>query len=89
VSFCTTGELNPYLPFQTLKTFPREKLFGKVVMVRFDSKLCPRDDQFDFEYPNKNAINTLKYLCNAGAKVVIVSHWVISKKSEVSTQIAG
>ncbi|XP_057840708.1 phosphoglycerate kinase, cytosolic isoform X2 [Cryptomeria japonica] len=81
VVFCTRGELNPCLSFQTLKTFPREELLGKVVMVRFDSKLCPRDNQFISEYPNDNAIKTLKYLCDFGAKVVIATHWFMSKIS--------
>lgn len=79
--FYTDGEMVHLLPFQTLKTFPRNELDGKVVMVRFDSRLCPRDDQFDIQYPNKNAINTLKYLCNAGAKVVVVTHSVYLKNS--------
>lgn len=81
VEFCTDGEMVHCLPFQTLKTFPRNELHGKVVMVRFDSRLCPRDDQFSIQYPNKNAINTLKYLCNAGAKVVVVTHSVSLKNS--------
>lgn len=90
--FYTDGEMVHLLPFQTLKTFPRNELDGKVVMVRFDSRLCPRDDQFDIQYPNKNAINTLKYLCNAGAKVVVVTHSVSlknSSKDQYTQLVAG
>lgn len=81
VGFCSDREMVHCVPFQTLKTFPSNELHGKVIMVRFDSRLCPRDDQFGIQYPNKNAINTLKYLCNAGAKVVVVTHSVSLKNS--------
>eukprot|EP01018_Ginkgo_biloba_P032431 Gb_38763 [translate_table: standard] len=71
----THREMYPLLPFQTLGNFPREELLGKVVMVRFDTKTCFRDDQVVIKCASQNTLNTFKYLCNAGAKVVLVSRW--------------
>ncbi|TKY46506.1 Phosphoglycerate kinase [Spatholobus suberectus] len=69
------GELNGIPHIQTLREFPREELFGKVVMVRFDSNIllkqeCDKKNQSVF-----NAVFTIKYLQEAGAKVILVSDW--------------
>ena len=63
---------------QTLREFPREELFGKAVMVRFDSNIllqpkCDQKTESDF-----NALFTIKYLYDAGAKVILVSDWDVN-----------
>ncbi|KAK7316183.1 hypothetical protein VNO77_34995 [Canavalia gladiata] len=69
------GELNGIPHIRTLREFPREELFGKVVMVRFDSNIllkqeCDKETQSVF-----NAVYTIKYLHEARAKVILVSDW--------------
>jgi phosphoglycerate kinase len=76
--------LNGIPHIQTLREFPREELFGKVVMVRFDSNIllkqeCNQKNQSDF-----NALLTIKYLHEAGAKVILVSDW--TNPSELCTK---
>ncbi|XP_073066674.1 uncharacterized protein [Primulina eburnea] len=58
---------------QTLRNFPNEEIFGKVVMVRFDSivLLHEKEDQS----PPANALYTIKYLYEAGARVIMVGSW--------------
>ncbi|QCD93613.1 phosphoglycerate kinase [Vigna unguiculata] len=75
IYFSNGGELNGIPHIQTLREFPREELFGKVVMVRFDSNIlvkreCDRKNQSD-----SNAVYTIKYLHKSGAKVILVSDW--------------
>lgn len=69
------GESDASLHIQTLKRFPFQELSGKVVMVRFDSTLLLRD-ALSIKMPAENKAHlTIKYLYNAGAKVLIVSDW--------------
>ncbi|XP_073155078.1 uncharacterized protein [Henckelia pumila] len=58
---------------QTLRNFPKEELFEKVVMVRFDSiiLLHRKEDQS----PQASALYTIKYLYEAGARVIMVGSW--------------
>ncbi|XP_073317189.1 uncharacterized protein [Primulina huaijiensis] len=58
---------------QTLRNFPNEEIFEKVVMVRFDSivLLHEKEDQS----PPANALYTIKYLYEAGARVIMVGSW--------------
>lgn len=60
---------------QTLREFPREELFGKVVMVRFDSNILVKKECDKKNQSVSNAIYTIKYLHKAGAKVILVSDW--------------
>jgi len=81
--------LNGIPHIQTLREFPREELFGKVVMVRFDSNTllkqeCNQKNQSDF-----NALFTIKYLHEAGAKVVLVSDWKTNPSELCAKSVAG
>ncbi|XP_027357972.1 uncharacterized protein LOC113867126 isoform X3 [Abrus precatorius] len=69
------GELNGIPHIQTLREFPREELFGKVIMVRFDSSILLKQECIEETQPAFNAVYTVKYLHEAGAKVILVSDW--------------
>ncbi|RDX79710.1 pgk, partial [Mucuna pruriens] len=69
------GELNGIPHIQTLREFPREKLFGKVVMVRFDSNILLKRECDEKDQSVSNAVFTIKYLHEAEAKVILVSDW--------------
>ncbi|XP_058077642.1 uncharacterized protein LOC131226014 isoform X2 [Magnolia sinica] len=84
---CDRGESNATPYIQTLRKLPLEELSGKVVMVRFDSTLLLREAP-DIEIQSVNrALFTIKYLYNAGAKLLLASDWGRSKNSVLlSTQ---
>ncbi|XP_057445565.1 uncharacterized protein LOC130737738 isoform X2 [Lotus japonicus] len=79
------GELNGIPHIQTLREFPREELWGKVVMVRFDSKILLRQEFDQKTRSVLNAVFTIKYLHEAGAQVILVSDWCM-KTSELHTE---
>ncbi|KAL3825877.1 hypothetical protein ACJIZ3_021906 [Penstemon smallii] len=58
---------------QTLSNFPKEELFRKVVMVRFNSVILQENNENQSEAAN--AFSTIKYLYEAGAKVIMVGSW--------------
>ncbi|KAM7254755.1 hypothetical protein ACFE04_019996 [Oxalis oulophora] len=59
---------------QTLTMFPKDDLLSKFVMLRFDSTLLLSNA--NLRSPSMStAILTIKYLCQAGAKVILVSDW--------------
>ncbi|XP_031395953.1 uncharacterized protein LOC116207206 isoform X2 [Punica granatum] len=60
---------------QTLRTFPKEELHGKVVMVRFDSTVLLQEDHDWRSISFSNALFTIKYLLEARARVILVSDW--------------
>lgn len=60
---------------RTLREFPREELFGKVVMVRFDSNILLKRECDEKNQSVSNVVYTIKYLPKAGAKVILVSDW--------------
>lgn len=67
-------ESNFYLHVQTLRNFPIEKIYGEVVMVRFDSTLvleALNSNNFSLD----KSLSTIKYLFNAGAKILLLSNW--------------
>ncbi|XP_038979571.1 phosphoglycerate kinase-like isoform X7 [Phoenix dactylifera] len=69
-----SGESNLFLHVQTLRNFPIEKIYGEVVIVRFDSTLVLEAlDSNNFSLDK--SLFTIKYLFNAGAKVLLVSNW--------------
>ncbi|KAL5995283.1 hypothetical protein ACLOJK_025341 [Asimina triloba] len=75
------GESNSALFVQTLRKFPLEGLSGKVVLVRFDANLLLKE-ALDFEVQSvRMALCTIKYLYNAGAKLLLASDWSQSRKS--------
>ncbi|XP_050382755.1 phosphoglycerate kinase, cytosolic-like [Argentina anserina] len=68
------GELDALPTVQTLRKFPKEELLEKVVLVRFDSALLLQERVQD-QLLECNAVFTIKYLQQFGAKVVLVSDW--------------
>lgn len=62
----------PYI--QTLRKFPKEDLLEKVVLVRFDSAILFWELDAKTQSPT-NALFTITYLYEAGAKVILVSDW--------------
>ncbi|XP_073287809.1 uncharacterized protein [Primulina huaijiensis] len=58
---------------QTLRNFPKDEIFKKVVMVRLDSIILL--DEKEDQSPPANALYTIKYLYEAGARVIIVGSW--------------
>ncbi|WVZ14923.1 hypothetical protein V8G54_012489 [Vigna mungo] len=75
IYFSNGGELNGIPHIQTLREFPREELFGKVVMVRFDSNILVKRECDKKNESDSNAVYTIKYLHKAGANVILVSDW--------------
>lgn len=75
---------------QTLRKFPREELVAKVVLVRFDSTLLLREQVEEHRFQS-NALFTIKYLHQSGAKVVLVSDWNVKIKPKlfVAQSVAG
>ena len=59
---------------QTLEKFPKEELVEKVVLVRFDSTILLQEQAEERRFQS-NALFTIKYLHQAGAKVILVSDW--------------
>ncbi|KAI9122332.1 hypothetical protein K1719_007021 [Acacia pycnantha] len=75
------GELNVFPHIQTLREFPKEELSAKVVLVRFDSNIFIKQHEQQIQSVS-NAVRTIKYLHEAGAKVILASDW--DTDSEVS-----
>ncbi|CAI8594100.1 unnamed protein product [Vicia faba] len=83
------GELNGIPHIQTLREFPREELFGKVVMVRFDSNILLKQEHNQKNQSDSNALFTIKYLHEAEAKVILVSDWKTNTSELHSEHVAG
>ncbi|XP_021290030.1 phosphoglycerate kinase, cytosolic-like isoform X3 [Herrania umbratica] len=74
-SLCDGVELEAWPHVQTLREFPREELFAKVVMVRFDSTIF-LGEKLDWSSQSAlRALYTIKFLHESGAKVILVSAW--------------
>ncbi|XP_071910569.1 uncharacterized protein [Coffea arabica] len=71
---CDGADFSAVPHVQTLREFPKEELSEKVVMVRFDSKLLFQQLQ-ERKIQCENAVSTIKYLHEAGAKVILISSW--------------
>ncbi|CAK8533212.1 unnamed protein product [Lathyrus sativus] len=69
------GELNGIPHIQTLREFPRKELFGKVVMVRFDSNILLKQKHNQKNQSDFNALFTIQYLHEIESKVILVSDW--------------
>ncbi|KAL8516688.1 hypothetical protein ACS0TY_015084 [Phlomoides rotata] len=59
---------------KSLRNFPKEELFRKVVMVRFDAMILLNGMKEHQSLP-ENAFFTIKYLYESGAKVILVGSW--------------
>ncbi|KAJ4839765.1 hypothetical protein Tsubulata_035142 [Turnera subulata] len=83
------SELFPHI--QTLRNFPKEEIVGRVVMVRFDSNILLREELNKSCHSVSNAIHTITYLLEAGAKLVLVSDWKKTTTSKLldAETIAG
>ncbi|KAK1421147.1 hypothetical protein QVD17_23274 [Tagetes erecta] len=66
-----------------LREFQKDKLFGKVVMVRFDSNVLLGEKQDQQAKLFDNAVLTIKYLHEAGAKMILVSSWPVKTNSKL------
>ncbi|KAG8376598.1 hypothetical protein BUALT_Bualt09G0080200 [Buddleja alternifolia] len=73
-AICDGGKFITFPHVQSLTNFPKEELFQKVVMVRFDSVILLQE-KLEHQSPPENAVYTIKYLYEAGAKVILVSSW--------------
>lgn len=67
--------MDPFPCVQTLREFPKDELFGKIVLVRFDSTILLRDNIDQDVQSASSALHTIKYLHEAGAKIILVSGW--------------
>uniref|UniRef100_A0A7N0TGX9 Phosphoglycerate kinase n=1 Tax=Kalanchoe fedtschenkoi TaxID=63787 RepID=A0A7N0TGX9_KALFE len=76
---------------QTLRELPREELFAKVVLVRFDSTILLQDEIKSGDESVYDAVFTIRYLHEAGAKVVLVSDWSskVNPKVTSAQSVAG
>ena len=76
---------------QTLRKLPKERLASKVVMVRFDSAILLREELDQQTRPVSNALFTIKYLYEAGAKVILASDWSVTSnpKLVLAESVAG
>ncbi|KAL6987372.1 phosphoglycerate kinase [Sarracenia purpurea var. burkii] len=84
-------ELDTFPHIQNLREFPKEELPGKVVMVRFDSIILLREEWGSQSSSVSSALSTIKYLYNAGAKVILVSNWSVKNSLELVAEesVAG
>ncbi|PRQ43595.1 putative phosphoglycerate kinase [Rosa chinensis] len=84
------GELDALPHLQTLRKFPREELVEKVALVRFDSTLLLQEQEKEQRFQS-NAVFTIKYLHQSGAKVVLVSDWSAKTNPKVfaAQSVAG
>lgn len=76
---------------QTLRQFPKEELFGKVVMVRFESNILRMKKQDQHAPVVIRALSTIKYLYESGAKIILVGNWSVTINSKILTveSVAG
>lgn len=72
--FYDSGKVPAFPHVQSLRNFPREELFGKVVMVRFDTLILLQGMKEHQSLP-ANASLTIKYLHDSSAKVILVGSW--------------
>ncbi|XP_052176808.1 uncharacterized protein LOC127791083 isoform X9 [Diospyros lotus] len=79
---CDESELNSFPHVQTLRRIPKEELLRKVVMVRFDSTILLHEDLHQQSPSVSNALFTITYLYNAGAKIILVSNWSVKTNSK-------
>ncbi|CAO2824293.1 unnamed protein product [Amaranthus hypochondriacus] len=76
----------PLPPIQTLQRFPMQEISAKVVMVRFDSSILLNQKLGQFSSITSNAFFTIRYLCESGAKVVLISSWNVKSDSKILSE---
>lgn len=88
---CNGGELDAIPHIQTLRNLPKERLASKVVMVRFDSTMLLREEMDQQTREVSNALFTIKYLYEAGAKIILASDWSVTSnpKLVLAESVAG
>ena len=77
-----------YPHIQTIRDFPKEELSSKVVMVRIDSNIFIKLHKQQTQSVS-NALRTIKYLHEAGAKVILVGDWDIDSELSCKNSVAG
>ncbi|KAK9051537.1 hypothetical protein SSX86_028164 [Deinandra increscens subsp. villosa] len=82
------GNVTDTLPHvRYLREFQKDELFGKVVMVRFDSNVLLGEKQDQQARLFINAVLTIKYLHEAGAaKVMLISSWSRKTNSKLHSE---
>ncbi|XP_078427597.1 uncharacterized protein LOC144700077 isoform X2 [Wolffia australiana] len=70
------------LDVQTLRDYPREKLSGQFVAVRMDSALILSALVHE-DCSTNNALQTIKYLHEAGSKVLILCSWDVASGRDI------
>ena len=60
-----------------LSEFQKDELMGKVVLVRFDSNVLLGEKQDKQAKLFISALSTIKYVHEAGAKVILISSWSV------------
>ncbi|KAM6568883.1 hypothetical protein CsatB_016868 [Cannabis sativa] len=74
---CSEGESDTLPYVQTLRKFPKQDLLRKAVLVRFDSTILLQEEADHIAQSPSNALLTIRYLLEAGAKVILVSDWSV------------
>ncbi|KAK6147026.1 hypothetical protein DH2020_017938 [Rehmannia glutinosa] len=83
---CDVGQFTTLPHIQSLRNFPKEELFRKVVMVRFDAMILLQGMKEQHSSPG-NACSTIKYLYEAGAKVILVGSWNENTNSRFRSEV--
>ncbi|KAI3472048.1 hypothetical protein Pfo_028736 [Paulownia fortunei] len=84
-AICDGGQFTAFPHIQSLRNFPKEELFRKVVMVRFDAMIVLQGMKEHQSSP-LNSFSTIKYLYEAGAKVVLVGGWNENNNSRFDSE---
>ncbi|PWA42220.1 phosphoglycerate kinase [Artemisia annua] len=66
-----------------LSEFQKDELMGKVVLVRFDSNVLLGEKQDKHAKVFISGLSTIKYLHEAGAKVILISSWSVKTNSKL------
>ncbi|KAJ0027260.1 hypothetical protein Pint_35677 [Pistacia integerrima] len=76
-------KLDTFPHIQTLRRFPREELAAKVVLVRFDSSVLLGEELDPSSRSVSDALFTIRYLHEVGARVILLSDWRRKYNSEI------
>ncbi|XP_023767806.1 phosphoglycerate kinase, cytosolic isoform X2 [Lactuca sativa] len=68
-----------------LSELQKDDLFGKIVMVRFDSNILLEENQNKNSKTFISALSTIKYLHEAGATVILISSWSTKTNSNLDS----
>ncbi|KMT06243.1 hypothetical protein BVRB_7g161710 isoform A [Beta vulgaris subsp. vulgaris] len=73
---------------QTLRRLPPEELSAKIVMVRFDSSILFYQKLDQSISITSNAFFTIKYVFEAGAKIILISSWNVKCNAKILSEEA-